>query len=141
MWCSFNFFWLPWAGMNVCFFFQAEDGIRHPLVTGVQTCALPILVEHGEHAHQPSHGKALVVAPQDVRQIELFNANELGGGGLCQLATFDQPVKLNDKRAFELMFLGVGEAKVGEDVAAADFVGGQSLLAHALTPFVALWMV
>src|SRR5438105_14464163 len=24
------------------FFFQAEDGIRVPLVTGVQTCALPI---------------------------------------------------------------------------------------------------
>src|SRR6266536_5019210 len=28
--------------IDVCFFFQAEDGIRHPLVTGVQTCALPI---------------------------------------------------------------------------------------------------
>src|SRR5207247_5510684 len=27
----------------MCFFFQAEDGIRDPLVTGVQTCALPIL--------------------------------------------------------------------------------------------------
>src|SRR5207247_7013616 len=27
------------------FFFQAEDGIRDPLVTGVQTCALPILAE------------------------------------------------------------------------------------------------
>src|SRR5207247_4763171 len=26
------------------FFFQAEDGIRDPLVTGVQTCALPISV-------------------------------------------------------------------------------------------------
>mgnify|MGYP006982521832 CR=1 FL=1 len=25
------------------FFFQAEDGIRDRLVTGVQTCALPIL--------------------------------------------------------------------------------------------------
>src|SRR5947208_7513105 len=25
-----------------CFFFQAEDGIRDDLVTGVQTCALPI---------------------------------------------------------------------------------------------------
>src|SRR5579863_10595070 len=25
------------------FFFQAEDGIRHGRVTGVQTCALPIL--------------------------------------------------------------------------------------------------
>src|SRR6266487_524848 len=27
----------------VCFFFQAEDGIRDGRVTGVQTCALPIL--------------------------------------------------------------------------------------------------
>src|SRR6185437_4034478 len=33
MWCSYVFF----------FFFQAEDGIRDKLVTGVQTCALPIL--------------------------------------------------------------------------------------------------
>src|SRR5437773_6192225 len=28
--------------MCVCFFFQAEDGIRDRDVTGVQTCALPI---------------------------------------------------------------------------------------------------
>src|SRR5438105_10001553 len=27
------------------FFFQAEDGIRDPLVTGVQTCALPISLD------------------------------------------------------------------------------------------------
>src|SRR5258708_15537002 len=27
---------------STCFFFQAEDGIRDDLVTGVQTCALPI---------------------------------------------------------------------------------------------------
>src|SRR5699024_11592680 len=27
-----------------CFFFQAEDGIRARNVTGVQTCALPILI-------------------------------------------------------------------------------------------------
>src|SRR3989449_3763254 len=29
----------------VFFFFQAEDGIRDVAVTGVQTCALPILAE------------------------------------------------------------------------------------------------
>src|SRR5205823_10433630 len=29
------------------FFFQAEDGIRDKLVTGVQTCALPILPLRG----------------------------------------------------------------------------------------------
>src|SRR5205823_6964790 len=27
---------------DIVFFFQAEDGIRDKLVTGVQTCALPI---------------------------------------------------------------------------------------------------
>src|SRR6266536_4519333 len=29
------------------FFFQAEDGIRYPRVTGVQTCALPISIRAG----------------------------------------------------------------------------------------------
>ena len=28
--------------LSLCFFFQAEDGIRDRDVTGVQTCALPI---------------------------------------------------------------------------------------------------
>src|SRR5215217_7094390 len=32
------------------FFFQAEDGIRDIGVTGVQTCALPILIELVRHA-------------------------------------------------------------------------------------------
>ena len=35
---------LCFRGLFVCFFFfQAEDGIRDWSVTGVQTCALPIL--------------------------------------------------------------------------------------------------
>src|SRR5205823_8830012 len=34
----------------VFFFFQAEDGIRDKLVTGVQTCALPILASLGSIA-------------------------------------------------------------------------------------------
>src|SRR5438105_12887074 len=35
----------PWGlcGRRLRFLFQPEDGIRGPLVTGVQTCALPIL--------------------------------------------------------------------------------------------------
>ena len=32
----------------IVFFFQAEDGIRCLIVTGVQTCALPILLASGE---------------------------------------------------------------------------------------------
>ena len=39
------------------FFFQAEDGIRDDLVTGVQTCALPILFKWYEESHsQPTTG-------------------------------------------------------------------------------------
>src|SRR5439155_17210029 len=34
----------------VFFFFQAEDGIRDGHVTGVQTCALPILCPPGDAA-------------------------------------------------------------------------------------------
>src|SRR5258708_16109305 len=33
------------ASVFVTFFFQAEDGIRDDLVTGVQTCALPIYLD------------------------------------------------------------------------------------------------
>src|SRR5205823_12196957 len=33
---------LVWSSEFKVFFFQAEDGIRDKLVTGVQTCALPI---------------------------------------------------------------------------------------------------
>src|SRR5256885_4690542 len=35
---------IVWTIMYVCFFFQAEDGIRDYKVTGVQTCALPISI-------------------------------------------------------------------------------------------------
>src|SRR2546425_10262959 len=37
----------------VFFFFQAEDGIRDKLVTGVQTCALPIWGPRAAHGRRP----------------------------------------------------------------------------------------
>src|SRR5258708_30003675 len=36
--------------LYIFFFFQAEDGIRDDLVTGVQTCALPICGVAHDHA-------------------------------------------------------------------------------------------
>src|SRR6266496_6303745 len=39
------------------FFFQAEDGIRYLYVTGVQTCALPIWLQHSEHLRVGEHGR------------------------------------------------------------------------------------
>src|SRR5947208_12882699 len=43
------------------FFFQADDGIRDDLVTGVQTCALPISTGPGSMAREA----ALVEAEED----------------------------------------------------------------------------
>src|SRR5438094_10246936 len=40
---------------NTGFFLQAEDGIRDRTVTGVQTCALPILQREAITASRPSH--------------------------------------------------------------------------------------
>src|SRR5258708_18993886 len=43
------------------FFFQAEAGIRDDLVTGVQTCALPIF--------QPANAERAYAAARDVRAL------------------------------------------------------------------------
>src|SRR5262249_57321658 len=44
--------------VHVCFFFQAEDGIRDWSVTGVQTCALPICLYHLEFQNTPACARA-----------------------------------------------------------------------------------
>src|SRR6202522_4440462 len=48
-----------------CFFFQAEDGIRDVVVTGVQTCALPICAISG-------HDLELGVRPLNRPEIATF---------------------------------------------------------------------
>src|SRR5687768_18252045 len=42
--------------MILCFFFQAEDGIRDVAVTGVQTCALPISDTGAPHIDERRRG-------------------------------------------------------------------------------------
>src|SRR5687768_17860137 len=52
------------SAVSVFFFFQAEDGIRDVAVTGVQTCALPIL-ENAIGLHRPD----VVVAQGDTTTV------------------------------------------------------------------------
>src|SRR5258708_10767426 len=59
----------------VFFFFQAEDGIRDDLVTGVQTCALPILQLTGVlHFHV---GLLRMTAAHDVHGGSIFQLDRL----------------------------------------------------------------
>src|SRR5258706_4732977 len=62
--------------LYLCFFFQAEDGIRYWSVTGVQTCALPICraawvavgLPDREHARDPDpHPRDVSPDPDLVR--------------------------------------------------------------------------
>src|SRR6267378_7140937 len=66
----------------VFFFFQAEDGIRDLYVTGVQTCALPILLA----ARQPEAGMRLE------REIVREQARRLLDEVAGELAAARQPL-------------------------------------------------
>src|SRR2546425_13367945 len=77
------------------FFFQAEDGIRDKLVTGVQTCALPISppegteervaligVERGPDVEE-AHARASGNEPFErlEREARALHHSDAGGGG------------------------------------------------------------
>src|SRR5437867_1226830 len=54
--------------LSFFFFFQAEDGIRDRTVTGVQTCALPILVEELAYREERVDSQAVVSVDQQDRR-------------------------------------------------------------------------
>src|SRR5207244_9603985 len=62
--------------------FQAEDGIRDDLVTGVQTCALPIsIVEtHAEEGYRLLHGSSSAILEM-AAAIALSHQERWDGGG------------------------------------------------------------
>src|SRR3712207_8864459 len=63
----------------VCvFFFQAEDGIRDIGVTGVQTCALPILtrIVPGE-CKGPAFKKGYIIKEKDIETLKSMGKNHL----------------------------------------------------------------
>src|SRR5207247_6484605 len=63
---------------------QAEDGIRDPLVTGVQTCALPISTR-SSGTDRLAPGSGADVAPSPRKRPWPSRGAEAGGGAASQV--------------------------------------------------------
>src|SRR5438093_5680117 len=75
----------------VFFFFQAEDGIRDWSVTGVQTCALPILAR-GLREHKPGlHVAAVEPAESAVLSGQPSGSHKIEGIGIGFVPPLWQP--------------------------------------------------
>src|SRR5215216_2356216 len=106
------------------FFFQAEDGIRDDLVTGVQTCALPILV-----AYDPVAGEQ---AARTVPGLELAGkAVEVADGAhalvlMTEWAEFGDldPDDLRARMAYPILVDARNALDAGAFVAAGFTVAG-----------------
>src|SRR2546425_2247261 len=72
------------------FFFQAEDGIRDKLVTGVQTCALPI--------SESAHPARVLAARRDRWPCEELLDLQQGHGVVCADAAVRRAVGLAGDR-------------------------------------------
>src|SRR2546425_12026356 len=75
------------------FFFQAEDGIRDKLVTGVQTCALPISFSRGRHRLVDARPRTSATVPRRGRQgVQAFcrqgvlSSRSPRYGSLCEIS-------------------------------------------------------
>src|SRR6266853_6559367 len=78
------------------FFFQAEDGIRDLTVTGVQTCALPILRSGnaGGEIRRTFRERAEEIVRQGAVGFGEMTAEHFAGGTPYQYAPADHPLFL-----------------------------------------------
>src|SRR5207248_3771475 len=82
------------------FFFQAEDGIRDRTVTGVQTCALPILATPPPMmVNGCSMINSISFAPAALTFTIIEQPLTIMGGGVANNST--NPQKINNARSEE----------------------------------------
>src|SRR2546425_7968769 len=94
--------------LAVVFFFQAEDGIRDKLVTGVQTCALPISLvdarELGAERRRPDDARVEHSGHAEVVHVRVL-AGDLGGDVGARERFADDRVLRSEEHTSELQSL------------------------------------
>src|SRR2546430_9781529 len=89
----------------VCFFFQAEDGIRDLTVTGVQTCALPIFLRRFGWCSRPCVRRKSAPALRVGRMLPAF----------CEAPRRSSRVAWQRQTLFRLAQLRSEERRVGKE--------------------------
>src|SRR2546422_6118826 len=104
------------------FFFQAEDGIRDVAVTGVQTCALPILFKllstTGEQSIDLQPGRTIVVGRAVTSDVPIYDPTI--SRRHAEVALTDGGVKVKDAGSSNGTFLN--GARITEAIAAENDV-------------------
>src|SRR5260221_8463597 len=94
-------------------FFQAEDGIRHHCVTGVQTCALPIL--HVAEISKLARDGKLKAGDMQGGTFSISSLGGLGGTAFTPIINAPEVAILGVSRSsLKPIFSGKGEK--GEDI-------------------------
>ena len=83
------FFFVFFVVFLCFFFFQAEDGIRDRLVTGVQTCALPILDITMTHFRPCEIGMTIAAAHKLGYTHDVFGEALTDANQTCELRVQD----------------------------------------------------
>src|SRR6266567_1519268 len=93
---------------------------------------LDIMIERHQEPQQALHRKLPEFAAQHFGNVRLRDAEQLAGLDLFQLPILEDGVDFVDELRLDQMLLGVRQAEVFEDIAAAGFI---LLLSHYSVPF------
>src|SRR5437867_7811147 len=112
----------------VFFFFQAEDGIRDRTVTGVQTCALPILYTWEDQGRaQSDKGQSLTLRPENTAGVvRAYIEHNLQARGLSKLYYIgpqfrrERPQKGRYRQFYQIGAEILGPATAGSESPARD---------------------
>ena len=88
------------------------------------------MAEGDQESHEAFDGVAAEVAGEHGGDFGLIDAENRGGGGLGEAARADGAIDAEDESGFEDVFGGIGEAEVGEYVAAAGVVVEWGFIRH-----------
>lgn len=102
-------------------------GSRHgnpgcPLLIVLHHHNVHLTAENGEHPHETLDGMAPEPSAQDVGQVRLGYTEHAGGFALAHATFADDGVDLANQPCLDQVGIGIGQACIGKDVAAADGV-------------------